>query len=134
MTQKLGAKCDLKSKYSNFVRVVSIGESVSKELCGGTHVTSTASIFPFCILSEGSISAGTRRIEAVAGVSAVAELMKKREELLQIDRALPSGVVGTTLDRSVQCLEKMHQLEKLSKVCAVTHPKLLVKLFILGGY
>ena len=56
------------------VRMVSMGP-FSRELCGGTHVSSTAHVSPFVILGERGIGAGVRRIEAVAGKPAVAYLM-----------------------------------------------------------
>jgi alanyl-tRNA synthetase len=75
-----GALAFFKDKYKDTVRVISIG-GYSKELCGGTHLDLTSEVGTFKIISESSIASGIRRIEAVVGKNAYAEI-KKLEEIV----------------------------------------------------
>jgi alanyl-tRNA synthetase len=80
--RRLGAMALFGEKYGDIVRMVQMGEGeYSRELCGGTHVRSTAEIGPFRIIGETSSAANVRRIEAVTGPAAV-ELLREHDRQL----------------------------------------------------
>ena len=97
-------------KYGDTVRVVDLG-GWSQELCGGTHVSSAGEIGSLRITSESAISAGTRRIEAVAGLSAY-QWTDKRVSLIQkLTRQLACKPEELT-DRISQMQAKSKELDK----------------------
>ena len=85
--KKLGAMALFSEKYGDTVRVVNMG-GYSVELCGGTHLTNTAKVGPFRIVSEGSVASGVRRIEAVCGKACMKEMSEEHELLLKTAGAL----------------------------------------------
>jgi alanyl-tRNA synthetase len=110
--RRLGAMALFGEKYGEVVRMVQIGAGeYSRELCGGTHVRSTAEIGPFVILSETSSAANVRRIEAVTGPAAVA-LLRAHDRLL--------GEVAATLrthseDAPAKARARELELKRLEK-------------------
>ena len=92
-----GAMALFGEKYGESVRVVSMGD-FSKELCGGTHVSNTAEITAFKIISESGVAAGVRRIEALTG-SNVFAYYKEMEEKLNAAAKVVKSTPANLLER-----------------------------------
>ncbi len=100
-------------KYGNEVRVVSFGEEegISAELCGGTHVDSTAEVGPFLVINEGSVAAGVRRMEVVTGRVAEATI-EERLAALDAIAALTHSKPTDAADAVRELLTENQALQK----------------------
>jgi alanyl-tRNA synthetase len=138
----MGVTATFGEKYGDFVRVVAFDPTYSLELCGGTHIPATGEIGLFKFTSEGSVSAGVRRVEAITGEAAL-ERMREQEatldqirDLLKGPKDLVKAVEGlleerSALQKKVEALEneKVQQLKGtlLAKVKASGGLNLLVE-------
>ena len=99
------------------MRVIQSGESI--ELCGGTHVAATGMLSPFVLVSESSVAAGIRRIEALSGASAEAYLKGIRRQWLDVvDEAKNANPAGVIQDLRAQVAEVKKKLEGLQRAQA----------------
>jgi len=118
--EKMGALAFFGDKYGDQVRVVQTGD-YSTEFCGGTHVPTTGQIGPLIVVSEGSVAANTRRIDAVTGTAGYEYLSGLRRDLERAESALgaqPGHVVDAAqalVLRSKEQEERIEQFEQQSR-------------------
>ncbi|MDJ0663685.1 MAG: alanine--tRNA ligase [Acidimicrobiia bacterium] len=110
--EKMGALAFFGDKYGEQVRVVQTG-SYSTEFCGGTHVPTTGQVGPLVLVSEGSVAANTRRVEALTGVAGYEHLLGIRNQLREtasLLRAQDSGVVDAVRGLTVRLKDQEERI------------------------
>ncbi len=114
MARDMGAMALFGEKYGEVVRVIRFGDSV--ELCGGTHVHATGNIGLFKIISESSIAAGIRRIEAITG-EGVEKYLDEKEDLIEslqaTLKAKPDNILSSIENTMKEREEYRKKLEEL---------------------
>ena len=109
--RKTGAIALFSEKYGDVVRVVNIGEGYSVEFCGGTHLDNSAKAGLFHIESEFSVASGVRRIEAITGRRALAEMNRAQDLLFQAAAALKAKP-GELKERASQLTGEIRELRQ----------------------
>ncbi len=109
--RKIGAMALFGEKYGDRVRVVSVGDW-ARELCGGTHVSRAGQLGVVKLLSESSIGAGVRRVEALVGVDAYRFLAREHLLLDSLTELIKGAKVEELPERISDLLSKMKEIEK----------------------
>ncbi|MBR4036733.1 MAG: alanine--tRNA ligase, partial [Oscillospiraceae bacterium] len=109
--KKSGAIALFGEKYGDVVRVVKMGDFAT-ELCGGTHVSNTAKVGLFKIVSESSVAAGVRRIEAVTGLGVLALLAEKQNLINETAKGLKINNPNDIAVKAAQASEEIKALQK----------------------
>ena len=109
--KEIGAMALFGEKYGDVVRVVSVGDW-ARELCGGTHVNSSAELGLVKLLSESSIGAGVRRVEALVGADAYSFLAKEHILLNSLTEIIKGARVEELPERVFELVTKVKNVEK----------------------
>ena len=109
--KELGAMALCGEKYGDVVRVVSVGDW-ARELCGGTHVARSGQLGVIKLLSESSIGAGVRRVEALVGVDAYKFLAREHVLLNSLTELIKGARTEELPERIADLLNKMKEIEK----------------------
>jgi alanyl-tRNA synthetase len=109
--KEIGAMALFGEKYGDVVRVVSVGDW-ARELCGGTHVHSSAELGVVKLLSEASIGAGVRRVEALVGADAYSYLAREHMLLNSLTEIIKGARVEELPERISDLLSKMKVIER----------------------
>ena len=109
--RKTGAMALFGEKYGDTVRVVKMG-NFSTELCGGTHLDNTAKAGLFKIVSESSVAAGVRRIEAVTGLG-VLKMIKEKDGMIEsVARELRANSVSDVVKKAAGVVNELREANK----------------------
>ncbi len=109
--KKIGAMALFGEKYGDQVRVVSVGDW-ARELCGGTHVSASGQLGLIKLLSESSVGAGVRRVEALVGVDAYKYLAREHLLLSSLTEIVKGARAEELPERISDLLNKIKEIEK----------------------